>query len=185
MYLVNGFTTNGMRKFLIGILFLIGSLSLCGQVDFYNANSEIKQPYLKQYWKHTKKNIPSYSLTFTAGFLNGIQDILAHKYEQSKFTSWGWNEQFWNAEISWINKCDPAINPDIQCLPKYFGSTTFLAWTTDGWHMTKTASLTTFEIGMLLRVNDDRRFKTVLLDLILTKIIFSAGWHLRNKLFLE
>lgn len=67
---------------------------------------------------------------------NGVMDTIQFHYQGSVFD--GGNDQFWNPKVSWENKY--AKGPDgIQrpYKPRYFGSTTFLSFTTDGWHLFK------------------------------------------------
>lgn len=51
-------------------------------------------------------------------------------YPKSIPAKLGWNEMFWSKELSWTRKYK---NNTLE--PKFFGSTTFLVWITDGWHL--------------------------------------------------
>jgi hypothetical protein len=65
------------------------------------------------------------------GVLDATRDTLAHHFTRSIFA--GWNAQFWDANLSWCNKwlnCQSGVE-------KYWGSSTFLSFTTDGWHLVK------------------------------------------------
>lgn len=69
---------------------------------------------------------------FLAGFANGVMDTLVFHYSTSKFSNL--DPLYWNPSLSWRNKYkdqDPAKGP------KFWGSTTFLVWVTDGWHLAK------------------------------------------------
>jgi len=66
---------------------------------------------------------------------NAAMDILDFKFNSSIFSevSEKWYNWF-NPEESWKNKYK---NRDPQQGPAFFGSTTFLVWTTDAWHFFK------------------------------------------------
>jgi len=65
-----------------------------------------------------------------AAICNAVMDTLAFKYKISIFKNF--NPDFWNASISWRNKYKNNIYSQG---PKFFGSTTFLVFVTDGWHL--------------------------------------------------
>lgn len=72
-----------------------------------------------------------------AGCANGIMDTLQFHYAKSKWARL--NPLFWNPSISWKNKykTDKEGNLLEPLRPKYPGSTTWLVWTTDAWHLFK------------------------------------------------
>lgn len=73
-----------------------------------------------------KKLIVPSALAIIAGGFDGFADYLQFHYDGSN--------SYWQPDISWRRKYrggDPALGP------KFFGSTTFLVWTTDGWHLMK------------------------------------------------
>ena len=67
------------------------------------------------------------------GWANSVMDTLAHHYSSSKFSD-KTNQLWWNPSISWRNKYKDG---DPKKGPKFFGSTTFLVFTTDAWHFYK------------------------------------------------
>lgn len=70
-----------------------------------------------------------------AGIANGTHETLQHHYEQSVFPKRDEDGYlFWNPKFSWLNKYEHW--PEDQSAA-YFGSKTFLVWTTDGYHLTK------------------------------------------------
>lgn len=77
------------------------------------------------------------SFTLLAGAANGIMDTLQFHYSTSVFRG---GSDFWNPTESWKMKyARDAEGTLIEPLrPAYFGSTTFLVWTTDGWHLVQT-----------------------------------------------
>ena len=68
-----------------------------------------------------------------AGYANSVMDKLSHHYSRSTFSKKK-NQQYWNPSLSWRNKYK---NGDPKQGAKFFGSTTFLVFTTDAWHFYK------------------------------------------------
>lgn len=77
-------------------------------------------------------SIATIVLVVGAGICNAVMDTLKHHYEASIFNKY--NENFWNPEKSWKNKWGWDYNKG-KPKPKYWGSTTFLVFTTDAWHL--------------------------------------------------
>ena len=64
---------------------------------------------------------------FTGGMADGLNETIVWHYPRFKAVFPNANDQYWDAHKSWKNKYE---NP-------HFGKTTFLIWTTDGYHMTR------------------------------------------------
>ena len=72
-------------------------------------------------------------LMIFAGFWNSVMDVLKTRYNTSIFASW--NNQTWlKPSLSWRNKWK---NGDKSQGERFFGSSTFLVWLTDFWHLAK------------------------------------------------
>lgn len=67
-------------------------------------------------------------LVILAAICKAIRDTIDFHYDDSLFVKCK-NQQWWNPAISWKNK----YKEDLKT-PKFFGSTTFLVYTTDAWH---------------------------------------------------
>ena len=70
-----------------------------------------------------------------ASIFDAARDKLDHHYKLSIFSrnkSAKW-AKYWNPKISWRNKYKWLVGN--KKVPKFFGSTTFLVWTTDAWHL--------------------------------------------------
>lgn len=67
-----------------------------------------------------------------AGMAEAVMDTLQFKFYTSVFRKY--NGYFWNPDFSWQNKWKQG---DPKFGPKFFGSSTFLVWTTDAWHLFK------------------------------------------------
>jgi hypothetical protein len=85
-------------------------------------------------------------LVILAGMLNGVMDVLTMRYNTCVFKrmpkEW---EYFFNPSLSWRNKWK---NGDSNQGEKFFGSSTFLVWTTDAWHLAKSSMLFLFAMAI-------------------------------------
>jgi hypothetical protein len=82
-----------------------------------------------------------------AAICNAVMDVLAFKYKHSIFSSR--NSYYWNPSISWRNKYK---NKKVSSGSAFFGSTTFLVFTTDAWHLFQFLSNSFIIISMILLV---------------------------------
>jgi len=72
-------------------------------------------------------------LLVLAGIFNAIMDVLKTRYNSSIFIDW--KHQNWlKPSLSWRNKWK---NGDKSKGERFFGSSTFLVWITDFWHLAK------------------------------------------------
>jgi hypothetical protein len=136
------------------------------------------------YLYHVEKNHASHGMMFVGGAFNGVSDALAHKYSSTVFYKSPANNQFWNPQVSWENKYR---DWPIDDRPAYFGSTTFLAWTTDGWHMTKTGQLKSMQVAMVLYKPEKeiRKWWWPVADVFVTGVFYSAGFHLSQSIVIN
>lgn len=75
-----------------------------------------------------------------AAIINAAMDMDMNMFVQSIFSKFK-NQNFWNPVLSYKNKWKDGISGG---KPRFFGSTTFLVFLTDGWHLLKTALLCIF-----------------------------------------
>lgn len=92
----------------------------------------------------------TFILLMIAGALNAVMDRLAFTFKSSIFKNL--NPYFWDVRQSWKNQWKQPLQPPYSDW-YYFGfykpryqenypfSSTFLVWTTDAWHLTKTLML--------------------------------------------
>jgi hypothetical protein len=115
-----------------------------------------------------KDYLPSAIFTFLGGTSDGLRDA-------SMFRMDG-RGQFWNGKISWTNKYR---NHDVKQGPAYFGSTTFLAFTTDAPHL---ANFFTHQfMGMsyaLAPADENKRFWHVALKVLAYNTVRQMGHSL-------
>ena len=105
----------------------------------------------------------------------GIMDTLQFRIDNSIFKNW--NQQFWNPEFSWMNKWKDGC-PKFG--PRFFGSTTFLVFLTDGWHLMKWTRNRFIDGSILVFLLGSLDFA---LALIITILVSSLGKALFEFLF--
>lgn len=105
----------------------------------------------------------------------GIMDTLQFRADDSIFKNW--NQQFWNPEFSWMNKWKDGC-PKFG--PRFFGSTTFLVFLTDGWHLMKWIRNRFIDSAILFFLLGSLDFA---LALIITILVSSLGKALFEFLF--
>jgi hypothetical protein len=87
-------------------------------------------------------------LVILAAIINAAMDTINARYHTSVFYNEKWPKfnQFTNPATSWQNKWK---NGDRKQGEKFFGSSTFLVWTTDFWHLAKTIMLLCFALAIV------------------------------------
>jgi hypothetical protein len=78
------------------------------------------------------------TLISIAAILNALMDTISFRYESSIFSNFPRLRQFLDVNMSWRNKYKGG---DVKQGRAFFGSTTFLVFLTDGWHLFKTLML--------------------------------------------
>lgn len=120
-----------------------------------------------------KKEIPSIVSIFASGASDGTAETLKSHYNNFQKVFPIVNPNYWDMEVSWKNKYK---NGDYTLGPKYLGSTTFLVWTTDGYHMTRFAKNTLMVTTILIHPREKKKFKYYLLDVLLHTASYHAGF---------
>jgi hypothetical protein len=113
-----------------------------------------------------------------AGMFNAIMDTLSFHYNKSIFLKYPKYEQFLNPQKSWLNKYK---NNDPDLGPKFFGSMTFLVWTTDLWHLAKMIMVVSIVIGTVFYtpiIITGYMFWDLLINLGLVYLSFSLSFSL-------
>jgi len=120
------------------------------------------------------EEIPSMSTMFLAGAFNGVsQDLLFH-YNEFENTFPNTTPQFWNPEISWVNKYK---NGDPLQGARFPGSTTILVGITDGYH----AMLSSRDIMVVTSIalsSKSRSWKHFLKKTAVYTIAYGIGFEL-------
>lgn len=73
-------------------------------------------------------------LLLIAGMADGLNQVLQFRYDKFADKFKKVNDNYWQPELSYLNKYKDGIAGG---KPKFFGSTTFLVWLTDGFHLTR------------------------------------------------
>jgi len=155
---------------LISVLLLAG----CSTSKKIDTGTEFKQAY------NYKKAILPASLAFTSGVAYGFHETSVHHPDRYPGN---WNKQFWDNRESWRNKYR---NGDPNCGPAYFGSTTFLAWTTDAKHLFGTVHrVSMFGTGVTLTIGQRRPVWHYLADAGIGFVAFSTGFHATYSLLFK
>jgi hypothetical protein len=108
-------------------------------------------------------------LLVISGISKAIMDKINFHYGKSVFRKK--NAMFWHPVVSSQNKYKDGIK---KRGPKFFGSTTFLVWTTDAWHLFGMIRGITFASVFLLLGLDGAPWWMVLLAYALDKVIFEV-----------
>lgn len=140
------------------------------------ANTTFGQDYLDYISDHQGRYFGTLGLMFNAGVWDGVSQSVAFHYSDFKEVFPCAKDQFWNNNISWKNKYKDVENGDYS--PKFFGSTTFLAWTTDGYHLSRTISNTSMLAGVILDYSGKKKLHWYLYDFVICSIVKSVGFHL-------
>jgi hypothetical protein len=115
-----------------------------------------------------KDHLPSAIFTFLGGASDGLRD--ASMFRMDRYGS------FWNGKVSWLNKYR---NRDPKQGPAYFGSTSFLVFTTDGPHL---ANFFTHQFNGLAYAyapgDKNRKFGHVLLKVLAYNTVRQMGHSL-------
>lgn len=94
---------------------------------------------------------------FMSGLCNAIMDVLKHRFDKSIFCDKPFGQQFWNPELSWMNKYKTFINSAGQrkiiysgdkMVPRFFLSDTMFVFVTDAWHLAKAGMFLFLEVAI-------------------------------------
>ena len=128
-----------------------------------------------------KKQIPSISTMYAAGFFDGSAETLKFHYSDFRTTFPKANPNYWNPEISWKNKYKDG---NYMMGPRYFGSTTFLVWTTDGYHLMRFSRNTMFFCTVISLDLRKTKFKHLLIDAVINTSAYHLGfWSSYETMF--
>lgn len=139
-------------------------------------NVQLSENYPAKTWNY-KRSLIGCGVAFIGGMANGYNQTILHHYGQFKRVHPNANDKFWNPQISWLNKYE-----DFDKYGKreaYFGSTTFLAWTTDAYHLSSVISNTSI-VGAtcIITIGEKRKWWEYGIDIVAMSLSRSAGFHL-------
>lgn len=112
------------------------------------------------------------SLAFIAGSSWGVHETVVHHPNRIPAH---WNQQYWNADLSWRNKYKNGSPAQGEAFP---GSTTVLVWTTDAKHLFATTNRQTMLMtGMVIGIGCKRPWWHYAIDLGVSALAFGVGFH--------
>ena len=114
-----------------------------------------------------------------AAILNAAMDILSYRYDLSVFSKYTRLKQFTIPALSWQNKWK---NGNRKQGERFFGSSTFLVWTTDAWHLFKTLMLACYSIAIVTYSPMIHPIVDAIAYWIVFGIVFELFWA---KIFLK
>jgi hypothetical protein len=130
-----------------------------------------------------KREILPLCAFFGAGLCEGTAETLKwhpHEFQQVFPDA---NMEWWNPELSWPNKYK---NGDPAQGPAYFGSTTFLAWSTDGYHLARSIRSAMIMTGVLLTPDlKGQRWYIYIAKAVMYSVAYTSGFHLSYSLIFK
>ena len=115
-----------------------------------------------------------------SGLASGVADIASTpaKFNKSVFRQWNptfeYGEYIGHKDETWVNKYKQGTL-DV----KFFGSKTFLVWTTDLWHGARMAMLLLLSIAAMSLPCASKWFEYAI-KYALIVLAYSSGWHIAN-----
>ena len=129
----------------------------------------------KAYGYELERALIKGGMLFFSGAADGIAETIKFHPDAFFATHPNANRQFWDGRISWENKYrngDPAQGR------AYIGSTTWLAWTTDGYHLTRTTGNVFLFGSITVSIFEKRRkWWTYPIEFVAGGLARSAGFH--------
>ena len=115
-------------------------------------------------------------LMFISGAADGMTQVIAFHPDRFFAHHPNANRQFWDNSISWRNKYR---NGDPEQGRAFVGSTTWLAWTTDAYHLFRTTSRLTAVAGLTIPLykGSGKKLKHYAAEIGLSGLAWSAGFH--------
>lgn len=116
-------------------------------------------------------------LLFLAGVFNGCHETIHYHFGQFQRHHPNAKSNFWDPQQSWVNKYK---NNDPDQGPKFFLSTTALAWATDAKHLLGTGFrwFLVWGIIFLMHFSRPRKWQGLALVFVLAFTCMNAGFHL-------
>jgi hypothetical protein len=120
-------------------------------------------------------------LMFISGAAHGYSETLTWHWPRFQAKHPNALPGYWNPRVSWVNKYKTDRHGNIlqPQRPAYFGSTTFLVWTTDWYHAFNTISRTTGAAGLTIPLwtGSGKKLKHYALEVGAKGLVWSAGFH--------
>lgn len=154
-----------MKKLLLLLAVLSLSTGLYPQSD--------NDPYQYRY---------SLPMSFVSGLSDGLSQGLVWHYDKFQNRFPNANPGYWNPRLSYTRKYKGGIAANG---PAYPGSTTYLAWTTDPYHWSRTISRMTMYGSAFIIGKNSNSFPEMALGFALHFIVWTAGFHLAYSVIIR
>ena len=123
-----------------------------------------------------RKAIAPASFALVSGACYGFHETAVHHPDNFPER---WNKMYWDDRVSWRNKYQ---NGDPAQGERFFGSTSFLVWTTDAKHLFGTAHRVTLfgagvSAGIVYKTGERRKWWHYAVDSAITFAAFTVGFH--------
>jgi hypothetical protein len=113
-------------------------------------------------------------LLILSGIAKAVKDTIEFHFFESVFKNLP--EEYWNPYLSHLNKYK---NLDPQQGARFFGSTTFLVWITDAWHLFQMIEGVSLASGFFI-IGSYYNWIYAIIGYALTKSVFELFW---SKIF--
>lgn len=115
-------------------------------------------------------------LMFISGAADGMSQVVAFHPDRFFEMHPNANRRFWDNRVSWRNKYR---NGDPDQGRAFIGSTTWLAWTTDAYHLTRTTSRITAVAGLTIPLwqGSGKKLRHYAAEVALSGLAWSGGFH--------
>ena len=133
------------------------------------------QSQIKLLGQTTAKQESNFYITSSLLLASGMADGLAEasKFHPNGVTEVFGNPQFWDNSLSWRNKYrngDPAQGA------KFPLSTTALAWTTDGYHLSRMIRNSTMIAAITIRIGEPERWYYYIAEAVIYYLTYALGF---------
>lgn len=160
-----------MKKYLALVLLLLITVTTQSQINV-----------LGQTTKNQESNFyVTTSLLFVSGMADGLAE--ASKFHTQGVTEVFGNPQFWDNSLSWRNKYrngDPAQGA------KFPLSTTALAWTTDGYHLSRMIRNSTMIAAVTIRIGEPaKKWYYYIAEAVIYYLTYQIGFTLSYDIIFD
>jgi len=119
------------------------------------------------------------SLMAVSGFADGTAEVLRTDYTRFNRILPNANQNYWDANKSWPNKWK---NGDPLQGTKFLGSTTFLVWTTDGYHLTRFIRNATMITAICIPIGGKKNWKQYAIEIGTSYISYTIGFNIAYEI---
>ena len=113
------------------------------------------------------------SLMYVSGAAKGLSDVLMFHYANFQEVHPGANPQFWNPDISWLNKYKNGDPAQGEAFPL---SSTLFSPFLDGWHGSNSLSKVSCIGAVVIKIGHKQKLRYYLYDFAFYSLAYSAGF---------